>query len=227
MKEDKYCLYAHLNLYNDKCYIGITKNVKNRWARKEKSYYKQPLIYRAFKKYGWDGFIHVVLFGNMTKERACEKEKEWIWYFKYHNMSYNITDGGEGVIGIEHKNKKPVFVYTKQGELKALYNSIKECELALFGSEKSCSGSIVNVCKKRKKSYKDYVFSYTPLDLKYFDIFKNKKIGKYNKENKLLCVYDGWEDIKKEFKDIRNISSCLGGHKNTAYKFKWKYYEID
>lgn len=225
--EDKYCLYVHLNLANDKCYIGITKNIKKRWAKKEKSYCKQTLIYRAFTKYGWDGFIRVVLFGNMTKERACEKEKEWIQFFKYHKMSYNMTDGGEGVSGIECKNKRKVYVYSKAGELKGKYKSIKACELDLFGTENRYSGSIVNVCAGRKKSYKGYVFSYTPLNIEYFSFFKPKKIAKYTLNDELICVYEGWQNIKKEFKDVRNIASCLGKHKKTANGFKWKYYEVD
>lgn len=102
-----YCIYAHLNMINKKVYIGISKNVKNRWSAKEESYKKCHAIYRAFKKYGWDNFAHIVMWDNLTKEEACKLEKANIFMFKLAGMSYNITDGGEGTTGVirseEHK----------------------------------------------------------------------------------------------------------------------------
>lgn len=223
---NKYCLYAHLNPLNNKCYIGITKDVEKRWIRKEESYKGSVLIYKAFKKYGWDNFVHAVLFGNMTKERACQKEKEWIYYFKRHNLSYNITDGGEGVCGLI-RNTKRVFVYSKQGELLYIFKSERDAEMELFGTRAICSGSISNVCRGRKKSYKGYVFSSNPLEKDYFKIFKEDIIEKYDLNNNLLKSYIGWKDIKNKFGDVRNIASCLSGHKKTSYGFKWKRYEAN
>ena len=101
-----YCIYAHLNLINDKVYIGISKDVKNRWAGKEEAYKHSPAIYNAFKKYGWDNFAHIVMWDGMTKEEACKLERANIFMFKFAGMSYNIADGGEGVSGTEYSDER-------------------------------------------------------------------------------------------------------------------------
>ena len=100
-----YCLYAHVNPTNDKVYIGLTDNIKQRWRSKEYGYRKCTLIYNAFKKYGWDHFKHVILFDGMTKEEACQKEMQWIKAYKSVGLSYNITDGGEGTKGV-HRSER-------------------------------------------------------------------------------------------------------------------------
>ena len=95
-----YCLYAHINPINDKVYIGISKDVKKRWAGKIHAYKHSSLIQNALKKYGWDNFIHVVICDGLTFEEACKKEQQWIFAYKREGMSYNITNGGEGHLGI-------------------------------------------------------------------------------------------------------------------------------
>lgn len=100
-----YCVYMHACRCNNKVYVGITNNVKARWAGKEEAYKGCSLIYNALKKYGWDNFAHVVLHDKLTKEEACEEEKIWIALFKLTNKSYNITDGGEGTSGVVRSEK--------------------------------------------------------------------------------------------------------------------------
>lgn len=64
---------------------------------------------RALDKYGWDNFLHLILYSNLSKEQANQLEITLIQYYKSINLSYNITNGGEGTIGlhtpktIEHK----------------------------------------------------------------------------------------------------------------------------
>lgn len=101
-----YCIYAHRNRENGKTYIGISKNVTNRWAGKEGNYIHSPAIYNAFKKYGWDGFDHIVMWDGMTKDEACKLEKAMIFLFQFSNNSYNIAKGGEGVSGVKFSEER-------------------------------------------------------------------------------------------------------------------------
>lgn len=101
-----YCIYAHINKSNGKIYIGISKNVKNRWAAKEKNYKRSPAIYNAFKKYGWDNFDHIVMWDSMTKEEACQTERAMIFLFQFTEKSYNIAEGGEGVSGVHFSDER-------------------------------------------------------------------------------------------------------------------------
>lgn len=92
-------VYKHISP-SGKVYIGISSNVKNRWAASGYYYHLSDTIFsRALRKYGWDNFQHIIIQENLTKQEACDIEKELIAYYKAKDLSYNITDGGEGFCG--------------------------------------------------------------------------------------------------------------------------------
>ena len=100
MEERDYKLYVHISP-SDKRYYGITKmEVKNRW-HKGSGYKGNQYFYRAIEKYGWNNFIHEVLFDNLTKEEACLLEQMYIALYDTSNprKGYNLTLGGEGTVG--------------------------------------------------------------------------------------------------------------------------------
>lgn len=96
----RWTLYRHTSPSN-KIYIGITSNpnVKHRWCNGS-SYKGCPYFYKAILKYGWFNIKHEVLFTDLTKERAEHLEIELIRHYKGLNISYNITGGGEGTLGM-------------------------------------------------------------------------------------------------------------------------------
>lgn len=99
-------VYEHVNKKNGFRYIGIThNNPKYRWGYRGHKYNDSPKFWRAIKKYGWDNFEHNILFENLTEQEAKEKEKELICINKKLKISYNISDGGDGVPGITGWNK--------------------------------------------------------------------------------------------------------------------------
>lgn len=99
MKEEKkWCVYCHTNKTNGKKYIGITSlKLYQRW-RSGKGYKGNEYFTRAIKKYSWDGFVHEVLFDNISEIEAKQKEIELIKEYKTteRNNGYNITLGGSG-----------------------------------------------------------------------------------------------------------------------------------
>ena len=81
---------------NNKRYIGITRqDPKKRWGHG--SGYIGQMVYNPIKKYGWDNITHNILFTNMTREEACQKEKELIKKYKTTDMryGYNLGEGGD------------------------------------------------------------------------------------------------------------------------------------
>lgn len=85
---------------SEKVYIGISSNVKNRWAANGYYYHLSDTVFsRALKKYGWDNFQHIIIAEGLTKKEACDMEIELIAYYKAKGISYNITNGGEGYSG--------------------------------------------------------------------------------------------------------------------------------
>jgi len=96
-------VYKHI-APNGKVYVGISSNIKNRWAASGYYYCLSDTIFsRALNKYGWDNFQHIIIQEGLTKQEACDMEKELIAYYKAKGISYNITDGGEGFAGKHSK----------------------------------------------------------------------------------------------------------------------------
>ena len=86
----------HINKTNNKIYVGITKQkLENRW-KKGGTYKRCPRFYPAIKKYGWDGFEHIVYASNLTKSEAEQTEIFLIKELKTQNkmFGYNVADGG-------------------------------------------------------------------------------------------------------------------------------------
>jgi group I intron endonuclease len=96
--ENKYCVYKHTSP-SSKVYIGITNKYppEKRWYPDGSGYKRQQFFWRAIQKYGWDNFEHKILFENLTKEEACEKEIELIKMYDSTNpdKGYNCSTGGE------------------------------------------------------------------------------------------------------------------------------------
>ena len=104
--ENNYKVYIH-NFPNGKVYIGITsKNENIRW-RKNGEGYKKQFVYNAIKKYGWENIKHDILYSDLTKEQAEEKETELINMYKSNNSEYgyNIESGGH-INCVSEKTKK-------------------------------------------------------------------------------------------------------------------------
>lgn len=102
----KYIVYMHI-FPNNKKYIGITSKTPNgRWeGGTGYNKIRQPMMYNAIQKYGWDNVKHVILFENLSYEEASQREIELIAKYKTNcrrygnNYGYNMTDGGDGTTG--------------------------------------------------------------------------------------------------------------------------------
>lgn len=94
-------VYKITNTINNKCYIGITRNIKKRWyshkLRGRNRNDNHPL-YNAMSKYGIDNFKFEILEENIeTIDEIVTKERYYIKYYHSHvsENGYNITYGGE------------------------------------------------------------------------------------------------------------------------------------
>lgn len=104
-----YTVYMHENKINNKKYIGITRtNPQTRWGKNGYNYRRNVLFYRAIQKYGWYMFRHEILYTHLTKEEACEFEKDLIKIYKTNDpkYGYNINLGGEGTNSISEETRK-------------------------------------------------------------------------------------------------------------------------
>ena len=102
-KRNNWCVYRHTSP-SGKVYIGITsKNPKARWNN-GMGYLRHVYFGKAIIKYGWDNIKHEIILSNISKSEAMYTEKYLIRWYKMHKISYNMTDGGEGKLGMDFSN---------------------------------------------------------------------------------------------------------------------------
>jgi group I intron endonuclease len=99
---------------SDRIYIGKTQNLPHRIMQyKTGAHIKQHFINRCIRKYGFDNHkIEVIdkFSGNLNY--ANDKEMFWVRSYmsnvcKYPEMNgMNLTDGGDGVLGYKHTEKR-------------------------------------------------------------------------------------------------------------------------
>lgn len=155
-----YIVYKHTNIKNGKVYIGITsQNVKRRWQNG--SGYYGTYFYNAIKKYGWDGFLHEILFEELSEKDACKIEIELIKKYKSNDrkFGYNIASGGQIVhgscerVGKLNNKSKSVICKNVEGKIIAKYESqniaAKELGINRKGITKCCTG-ILKTYKGRR-----------------------------------------------------------------------------
>lgn len=100
-----YCVYKH-TCPNGKIYIGITsQKVERRWNNGN-GYKQNEYFTNAIRKYGWENIKHDILFTNLTKYQAEEKEIELINQYKSNQkeFGYNILDGGNASDGLSQES---------------------------------------------------------------------------------------------------------------------------
>lgn len=133
---------------NGKKYIGKTKNSLNRRKGFQWNRYKYcPLLWKAIQKYGTENIKTEILFeGVLTDEEASEKERFFIAQFKtnanrYKNpqYGYNLTDGGEGLVGwhlTEERYKQMMEQLEKAKEIRLKQGVSEETKKKLSESHK-------------------------------------------------------------------------------------------
>lgn len=90
-------VYKITNIINNLCYIGISKDIYNRW-KYHKQYYikKNNKLYNAIKIYGINNFKFEIIetFQELNIELLQNREIYWIDYYNSYNNGYNSTIGG-------------------------------------------------------------------------------------------------------------------------------------
>lgn len=96
----------HINKVNGKIYIGITSQTPNRRWGYNGNRYKNSALKNAIKKYGWDNFLHEVVFDGLEEQDAKYLEQLLIKCFNSKSpYGYNLTDGGDGTSGFHVPNE--------------------------------------------------------------------------------------------------------------------------
>lgn len=97
------CIYAIINIVNDKHYVGQAADKDYRWREHRKSlkgfYHHSLPLQRAWSKYGEQNFIFVVLEKLDDAAKLNEREAHW---GKLLNPEYNVAPLGGSMRGYKH-----------------------------------------------------------------------------------------------------------------------------
>lgn len=228
MNEEKrnYCVYKHTSPSN-KIYIGITKNIKNRWSRKGHGYKNNPYFINAINKYGWDNFKHEILFDKLTKNEACELEKTLIKEYNSTDRSigYNISLGGEAFFeGCTHTKE------TKEKLSKVLKGKNKGENSYWYGKSTPTKG--IKYSKEHNKKLSKILkekYSQEGIPQKKLNYIRNnsRKINQYDLQGNLIKTWDCFKDIKESLfpnaTDSCIYNCCIRKNIKSYYGFQWRY----
>ena len=220
----EYCVYRHINKINGKQYIGITKQIPTyRWGYNGANYKSSPHFYSAICKYGWDNFLHEILYENISKEDACDIEKRLIKEYKTQDKmyGYNIMEGGEcPVMPLEMR---------------------KHLSEALKGNTNG-AGKICSEEKKRKISESQKGRKFTEEHKQKISEAKKgkthkplteesrKKIADKHKKTKVICietntVYESIQECARQLNLVAtNLCKCCKGKIKSTGGLHFKYY---
>lgn len=202
-----YKLYKHTTP-SGKVYIGITKakDINKRW-RKGKGYWSNAYFTDAINKYGWDNIRHEVLFVNLSKKEAEEKERELIKEYRSseRQFGYNIEKGGSLNKEVSDTTREKL----RQNALgkKASDNTREKMSISHKGENCYWYGKHLSDETKRKLSE-----------------LKGKKINQYTISGDLVGTYNSMTEVAQKYNVTRqNIYACCSGRRKTACGFIWRY----
>lgn len=237
MAEKNFVLYKH-TCPNGKIYIGITCNKLYRRWQNGKGYHHNKHFTNAINKYGWENIKHEVLFENLTKEEAEQKEIELIAKYDLTNRKkgYNCDNGGLlGSYGhkVDENARKKI---SKANKGRKAWNKgipmSKETKEKLSESLKKRNIKGVNnpfYNHKHTEETKKKISDIHKGKIPYNKGIPMKQESKEKMSKPVICVetntiyYSLSEASRKTKIFVGNISKCCNGIRKTAGGYIWRY----
>lgn len=190
-----FTVYCHTNKINGKKYIGITgMKPAERWGVDGRGYGKQVFA-KAIKKYGWNNYEHEILYSNLSREQAMQKEIDLISEYETTNnlYGYNMTSGGQHCMPSEDARRN-----MSKGKI----------------GNKNNSGNKASENTKKKMS-----------DAQRGERNHNaRKVVQLDTNGELVKIYNTLMEASKDIKvHVSSICDALKGRSKTSGGFKWIY----
>lgn len=222
-----YKVYKH-TAPNGKVYIGITcRKLKERWANGTR-YHHNAYFTNAIKKYGWDNIKHEVLFEDLSKEEATQKEIELISFYQSNNSEYGYNQSTGGECGATGYKRTPEQCEAISKRMKGRTISEEERERL-----RRLRKGVPNSQEAREKMSK------ARKGVKHSEEW-TKKIADANRGQKRPSIWKAVVQMDLEGNDIRSyesiteaskqtgihtseITRCAQGGRKTSGGYKWRY----
>ena len=214
-----YVVYKHINKENGYVYVGITKheNPNKRWCNGHG--YKHCIkFYNAILKYGWDNFIHEVMYVD-SKEEAINKEVELISYYKNLGISYNIANGGEGADAMSEETIEKLRQY--EPWIKGKKHTPEAIEKIRKAGHRPMPENVKEILRKVNSERPHIVSEETRLKRR---LINTKPVLQFDKNGEFIAEYISTQEAERALnKHGHHISSVCTGKRKYAYGYIWKY----
>ena len=223
-------VYMYTNKISGRRYVGITNNLERRY--KEHLRHSTQLIDKKIKEYGIDNFDFEILFIG-TYDECKIKEQEYIEQYEtmvYQN-GYNVTKGGDGVVGFSHseESKKKMSDSHKNIPHKPHSEETKQ------KISDSLTGRKLNE-EQRKAISNGKIGDKNPMYGKHFNDNQRNAVIESNKRRTGIATmtkkYIGINDdgfivlsstieMKEKGFDRNGIYKCIRGERKTYKEYRW------
>jgi len=188
-----------------KIYIGQTCNISDRFNNYKNPKSKTP-INNSIKKWGWENIKKELLFKNLSKEEADNKEIELIFFYKNLGISLNIAEGGKGGV------RKCLYKIDLKTGITEQFKSIQECCNALRKDRNFVNRYLTKVITKKAVLKNGYIISFNRNC--HINVFKDNN-PKLRKDKKAFCKLKD-----KDIIEIRKLISQKVSQRKIGELFK-------
>lgn len=195
-------------------------------------------IGRAFRKYGWDGFYHSVLYANLSENDAKKIEVDLIRQLRTQEpeFGYNICAGGNGVTGWhpseETRRKLSNAARGKYGSMNNNYGHRWAEEMRAAASIRKKENYSKETRDKLSVAAKKRVGPLNPFYGRTHSDETKKKLSEYRSQP--VEMLDGELNVIASFPSIKEaaaktgankvgISNCCRGKTKTSGGYVWRY----
>ena len=204
-----YIVYMHITP-NNKKYIGITKekNTRERW-RKGKGYWTNEHFTSAINKYGWDNIQHIILYKELLKEEAENKEKELIEKYNTtdREYGYNIEKGGCLNKEVSQETREKL----RQNMLGKKHSDKTKQRMSEAHKGDKCYWYGKHLTEEHKQKLREVNK-------------KTKRVNQYSTDGKYIKTFNSFREVAEMFNVTRqNIYAVCSGRRKTACGFIWRY----
>lgn len=212
---------------NGKQYIGITKNTpENRWGNNGINYKSSPYFWNAICKYGWDNFLHEIIFSGLSKNDAAYLEELLIKTFQTQNkkFGYNIMSGGiTPTMPIEIRKRISKALKGNKNSFGIPCSEAKKLKISKAQKGKQLTEQHKKNISKAKKGKTH----------KSLSAESRKKIADKHKKEKVYCdetgiVYPSIQECARQLNLYpTNICKCCKGKIKSTGNYHLHYYNDD
>ena len=238
-----YCVYIHTSP-SGKVYIGITKQTPTGRWKNGFGYKSSPHFWSAIQKYGWEKIKHEVVFCGLSKEEACQKEKELIEEYRSTDREhgYNEKTGGETGVEFNESVKRKISAASKrtwsdpekrekQAQRARGYRHTDEAKAKMRAARTGSHFVMTeewkeNISAANKIAYKEGTAAREKASIRCIEngLSKREPVEQCDNEWNVIHRFESMKSAGRET-GIRdgNISKCCRGKALTAGGYKWRF----